>query len=95
MTDDDILYWYPVMKHHDEDKKYLKINMLRDLSDGVNRKSLASIYDCSTKTVDRYISDMKEEFGRKLDVEILENTHLVKAGAMLDIIQVIVRQKEY
>ena len=99
MTDDDILYWYPVMKHHDEEKKYLKINMLRDLSTGSTRKVLADKYECSTKTVDRYLDDMKEDFsdrlGLKDDERIYEKQHLTTIGAMLDIIQVIVRQKEY
>lgn len=95
LTEDQILYHYPVMSHHDYDRKYSKINIIRDFSDGVTRTKLAKKYDCSERSIDRYLSEMKEEFGKLLGIKITENTHLVKIAAMLDIIQVIVRQKEY
>lgn len=99
MTDDDILYYYPVMKHHDEEKRYLMINMIRDFANGVSKKALAINYECSEKTIKRYLDKMKDDFsdrlGLKKDDRIFEDQHLTTVCTGMDIIQVIVRQKEY
>jgi hypothetical protein len=103
LTDDQILQKYNFM-NHTKSNPYTKIQILRNLADGETSKTMEIKNDenenISYRTIDRLIATMKDDIGDKLSdhettVKIYNLNHLVICAVKLDIIQVIVRHKDF